>query len=199
MRRGCLGLLCLLLLAGTAEAHSPIKGIGAFYNGMLHPLLVPAHLLALIAVGLLIGQNAPRGSRAALPAFAIALAIALLAGALGVPPIPELLLPILALVCGLAVALSAPIGVAVPVAAAAVAGLLVGLDSLPEDMAGRAFWLSLAGTGTGAFLSVTYIGGLAAWLDRPWQKIGVRVLGSWTAASAILVIALTFAPLRGAG
>lgn len=54
--------LAIVLLAATAcpaAAHSPIKGVGTFYSGLLHPALVPAHLLALIAVGLLIGQNVP--------------------------------------------------------------------------------------------------------------------------------------------
>jgi hypothetical protein len=32
-----------------------------------------------------------------------------------------------------------------------------------------------------------------SWLTRDWQRIGVRVLGSWTAASALLAIAVRFA------
>jgi len=31
---------------------------------------------------------------------------------------------------------------------------------------------------------------IATGADRPWQRIGLRVVGSWIAASAILVLAL---------
>ena len=34
--------------------------------------------------------------------------------------------------------------------------------------------------------------GAALHLTRPWQHLGVRIIGSWIAASAILVLALTF-------
>ena len=44
---------CALLLAPTAAlAHSPIKDIGAFYGGLLHPLFIPPHVLLLGALGL---------------------------------------------------------------------------------------------------------------------------------------------------
>ncbi len=179
-----------------AEAHSPIKGIGAFYNGVLHPLLVPAHLLALLAVGLLIGQHAPLASRPALLTFALAAAISLTAAVLVATTVPEAALLSLALAAGLAVALSWTSGMIVPIALAAAVGTLVGLDSRPDGVAAPQVWLALSGTGIGAVLAVTYAGGLAAWLQHPWQKIAVRVLGSWTAASAFLVLVLELMPAR---
>ncbi len=196
---GRLILLAIFFVAGfidAAEAHSPIKGIGAFYNGMLHPLLVPAHLLALLAVGLLIGQRAPLSSRSALSIFSLAAAISLTAAVLVGTPIPRPALLSLALVAGLAVALSWPPGMVLPIALAAAAGTLVGLNSKPDGIAASQIWLSLSGTGLGAVLAVTYVGGLAASLHRPWQKIAVRVLGSWTAASAFLVLTLELLPAR---
>ena len=36
-----------------------------FFGGLLHPLFVPAHLMAVLALGLLIGQQAPQWGRAA--------------------------------------------------------------------------------------------------------------------------------------
>ncbi len=180
---------------GTAAAHSPMKGIGAFYNGLLHPVLVPAHLLALVAIGLLIGQHAPRDSRVAVPAFAVAVAFGL---ALASPPALAIQWPILAiaLVAGLVVALGRA-GRLVSCLLAVAAALAVSIDSKPDALPGDHAWLALGGTGMGVALVVIYCGGLAAWLDRPWQRIAVRALGSWIAASAILVLTLGLRPPAG--
>ena len=51
-------LAVLVLTVGPAWAHPPPLGIGGFGGGLLHPLFVPAHLFALLALGLLIGQQA---------------------------------------------------------------------------------------------------------------------------------------------
>lgn len=197
MRTGAINRLvvaaALVAVPDCAAAHSPIAGIGAFYNGMLHPLLVPAHLLAILAVGLLVGQNAPAASRGGWIAFVAALACGLAVVAVAPPAVPQAAILAVACACGLAVAVarSAPVLlVALPVAA----GLAVGLDSFPDGIAPREIGLALAGVGLGAALAATYVGGLAAWLSRPWQRIGLRVAGSWIAASALLVLALELAP-----
>src|SRR5262249_51635723 len=44
----------------AASAHAPFEGGGGFYGGVLHPLFVPAHLLAILGTGLLVGQQVPR-------------------------------------------------------------------------------------------------------------------------------------------
>ena len=51
----------------------------------------------------------------------------------------------------------------------------------------------------GAVLLLSFIGGGAAPLVRPWQRIGIRALGSWTVASAAMVLVLPFAGPRAAG
>ena len=66
MRRRYLAPL-LLLAPGLAVAHSPMQGIGNFYGGILHPILVPSHLLALLSLGLLIGQSGVSAMRLAYP------------------------------------------------------------------------------------------------------------------------------------
>jgi hydrogenase/urease accessory protein HupE len=53
-------LAALLLATDPAHAHDVVAGVGGFYGGLLHPLLVPAHVLALTSLGLLIGQQTPR-------------------------------------------------------------------------------------------------------------------------------------------
>ena len=51
----------------------------------------------------------------------------------------------------------------------------------------------LIGTGIGASIALGLVVETASRMARDWQQIGVRVLGSWTAASALLAIAVRFA------
>ena len=55
-------VLALLLCAAApaASAHGTIPGINQFYNGVMHPFLAPAHLLSLLALALLAGQQGLR-------------------------------------------------------------------------------------------------------------------------------------------
>lgn len=186
-------------LSGPAHAHSPLPGVGEFYNGMLHPLLVPAHALAILGLALLFGQKAPSSSRLGMPAFALALV-----AALAVPPaiavaLPSAILLSLVLAAGLVVAFSLDLGAVLPGLVGAAAGVLIGLDVGHNALADSQSWLGLAGTATGAILAVVLLGGFAARLGQLWRGIPVRVLGSWTAASAFLVIALSIAATRGQG
>ena len=48
-----------MLLSTRAEAHTPVKGLGEFANGFLHPLLTLPHVLILGALGILLGQRQP--------------------------------------------------------------------------------------------------------------------------------------------
>jgi hypothetical protein len=51
--------------------------------------------------------------------------------------------------------------------------------------------LMLIGTALGGIVLMVVIVEIATRLTHPWQRIAARVLGSWIAASAILVLALT--------
>lgn len=187
----------LVALPGAALAHSPIEGVGVFYNGMVHPLIVPSHLICLVAVGLLCGQHAPRVSRLALPAFAVALGAGLVAGLLGAPTFGTA--PLLAVVAamGAAVALEMAFGPLLAVLAF-VAGLLLGLGSAEPLASMRETLLASAGVWLGAIVIATLVGGASAGLTRPWQRVGVRTLGSWLTAAAIVVLTLSLAGPAGA-
>ena len=171
-----------------------LDGLGGFYGGLLHPVLTPSHGLALLGLGLLIGQQ-PAGRRV-LPQllFAAALAASLLALALAVGETPagSVLLGGVALSGALvAAAFRLPLLVLGPLAAAM--GAAIGLDSPPEVISIQEAVAMLIGTGLGASIALGLVVAGAARLVRGWQQIGVRVLGSWTAASALLAIAVRFA------
>ncbi len=52
-----LGCLISILYSASSSAHAPIEGVGYFYNGILHPFLVPPHFLLIAVLGLYMGQK----------------------------------------------------------------------------------------------------------------------------------------------
>lgn len=179
-------------LPGFAQAHSPMAGIGEFYGGILHPLLVPAHLLALVLLGLLAGQGGLGAIRRCHLGFLPALVLGLmLAGAVVGPESglePALLL--LSALTGLLVVLQWRPPLVVFYGAGACVGLLLGLDSAPGEMAPAAAAAALLGTGLGAFACLLLLADLSERARDHWQRVALRILGSWGAASATLVFAL---------
>ncbi len=192
----------LLALPGTALAHSPIKGLGDFYNGILHPLFVPAQVLLVVALGLLIGQRGVARQLPAVVAYALAVFTGLvLTGAWLRTSLQGLELAILgaALVLALLVVVARPLPRPLVVLLAAGTGLLLGLDSLQEGSSGRARAVALFGSGISLYLLLLYPMALAERFEgHRWLRIGTRVLGSWISASALLVLALALSPLKPA-
>jgi urease accessory protein len=161
----------------------------ALFAGLLHPLVVPAHALAIAALALLIGQQ---GWRRNVPlAYVVAVLIGLGGIAMAyVPRFTEETLLALTALTGLLVALarSLPLGPGVLLAAAV--GLSLGLDSPPEAIALKDANLTLLGTALGAVLLLLALLQGTARLRHHWQRIGARIAVSWIAATAILVLAL---------
>ena len=181
--------VALALMAEPASAHEIIPGVTGFPGGLLHPVLVPAHLMTLIGLGLLAGHSKAR--LVAVLVFAAALIGGLGAIALGTGETraPLVMLGVAA-ICGLLVAAALPIPRLIVWLIAAVAGVAIGLDSPPDVISIRMAYVIMLGTWLGAVLVLTILAELAARVRRDWQLIGLRVLGSWIAASAILVLAL---------
>jgi len=76
---------------------------------------------------------------------------------------------------------------------AATMGAAIGLDSPPDVSSIQEAIVMLIGTGFGAAIGLGLVVEGTARMARDWQRIGVRVLGSWTAASALLAIAVRVA------
>jgi urease accessory protein len=168
--------------------------MSSLLSGLLHPLAVPAHAVALLALGLLIGQQRPGVRHAALLAFIVGLAAGLTAIAFAVGPTSAAdVLLAAAAVTGLLVAFAWPMPALACAPLGAVVGIALALDSPPEVIALSAATVMLIGTGIGACLVLAVVVVGTSRLTRAWQRIGVRILGSWMAASAMLVLALRFA------
>jgi len=191
----CAGGAAALLMATTsARAHDVASGVGGFYGGLLHPLLVPAHMLALVGLGLWIGQHASRPRAVLLGLFAASLAagVIVIVSAFAVTGADDAIL-VVAAVAGLAAAIARPQWLLVSAPLSAIAGAAIALDSVPQEISMTATFLALAGSAVAAFLIVMMMADLTVYWRRDWQRIAIRIAGSWIAASAILVLALRLA------
>jgi urease accessory protein len=189
-----LAAVVLLAPASEAQAHPVFQGLPGFYGGLLHPLFVPVHLMAIAALGLLVGQQAPRWGRGAPIVYVVGLVVGLRAIALAyVPVLTEEALLVLAAGAGLLLALARPLPQVMGLLLAAAAGLAVALDSPPDAVSIAEANITLLGTGFGATVLLLAAAEVSARLTLHWQRIAARILGSWIAASAILVLALRLA------
>jgi urease accessory protein len=184
----------LALDAGPAVAHEVVAGIGGFYGGLLHPLLVPAHVLALTGLGLFIGAQPRRLWAGLTGAFATSLIIGVIAIVSAASPLyQDDVVVAVAAVAGMLVALARPIAALLGVPFVAIAGVAIMLDSVPHEISMQTTFVALVGTVVAVFGVTICVAAAARAAARDWQRIGVRILGSWIAASAILVLALKFA------
>jgi urease accessory protein len=187
--------LILLLVGEAALAHSPIKGLDSFYAGFLHPVFVPAHVLSLLVLGVLVGQQGAKSLQPAVIVFLFATAGGLVLAGLGRGYDVTALLLAMAALIGLLVAWSRPLPLPVNVGAALVVGVLIGVDSAQDELVGRARIAALLGSGVAVYLLVLYALVFADYFSRhAWQRIGLRIVGSWAAAASLLVLALNLAP-----
>jgi urease accessory protein len=191
-KRFALACLMTLVIAEPALAHSPIKGIGSFFNGLLHPVLVPAHLLLLLAVGVFWGQQGPQKIEVVLGVFAFATILGLTAAWFSIGAEVEALVLVLSATIGLLIAIRPAAGLLWCSVIALLAGFFLGGDSAQDELSGKAKLFTLFGNAVAIYLLPLYAMVLADYFNKKeWQKIGIRILGSWIAASSLLVLALS--------
>jgi hypothetical protein len=179
--------------------------LSAYLDGFLHPLVTPAHVIALAGLAIIAGGTARFDSRSSLVIpfsaipfsivpFCIGAAVGLgaLAWGVGETPASDVLLAGAAL-CGLLAASGAAAtavlrGVGAPVAL--VSGAALGIDSPPDVIRLGDAVAALTGTACGAIAALT-LTALAASVIARWRDgIALRVAGSWIAAIAILALAV---------
>ena len=183
--------ICIMLvMPQLVFAHMPLKGINDFYSGFLHPLFVPAHLLLLISFGLFIGQKRVSSNSTILIVYASAIVIGLLfAWFLGDEK--EIYVLYMATLMGLLVTTNLSVRLYLILFVSALVGLILGMDSAQETLTGKNKFASFVGSGMAIYFLALYPMIFAEYLQKKsWGKIGIRILGSWIAASAILVLAL---------
>jgi urease accessory protein len=191
MKQAALAAALVLLATTAAPAHTVIPGIGGFPGGLLHPLLLPAHTLTLIALGLMAGTYAARMQMVLLAVFAAA-AIAAFALIVMAHSATQAEMVILCLGAAIGLLLAADIALPAPAAgilAAAVSGAVI-FDSVPPVLTVSGTASGLTGTALSAIVLIAATAILSGALPQHVRPLAIRIAGSWVAASAIMVLAL---------
>lgn len=163
-------------------------------KGLYHPMMVPAHLIALFALGLLLGQQGWRVCRTILPAFVLTLGAALIMTRYeSANWNAELILLPLAAITGILVIFKWNLATVIPLLIAMIAAIVIGMDSSVPRIPGlqsAKIYAHLAGSGVFASALLIIIGSIALLLRNLLDGVILRILGAWSTAGAILVVTL---------
>jgi urease accessory protein len=201
--------LSLGLLPALGHAHATSESINHFYAGLLHPLITPEHVLAIIALGLLAGQQraANNQSVAWTLVFALGLAMgALLAWFIGDAQVLQrsivslstitLLNLVSVVLFGLMIAVAWPWPLLLMYPLVLTFGLTHGVANGIELTTDTAIYLFIPGLAAGTLVAALYCMALADFASRPrpyqWPRIALRVAGSWIAAIGILMLGMAW-------
>ncbi len=186
-------------LVPEASAHSLADGgRGVFLGALLHPLTALDHGFALIAVGLLAGQQGWPDARAIITAVVLGLALGagpplVLGVTAGAPPwVTSVNLGSL-LVLGVLVAAARRLPLALLAAVAGLVGFSHGLENGLDLAAHGAPARAMVGV-TSAGLVTAPVAAVVTTLRAGWARIAVRVVGSWIAAIGLMMLGVQ---LRG--
>ena len=184
-------VILLLVVPGVAHAHAPLQGVNPFFNGFIHPLFVPPHFLLLLATGLLLGQQGVKSQPVVVRGFFVATFLGLILAWFSIVQLAEMFLLVASVSVSLLAVVSFPVDYRVCMLIAMVAGFAAGVDSSFETLSNMDRLMALCGSGVGIGMLMLYPMLLTHHFSKKhWQKIAVRVISSWIAASALLVLAL---------
>ena len=182
----------LVFFPQSALAHILFEGLDNFYNGLFHPLFIPAHVMLLVAIGLLFGQKGLHETQVSLVSFWVAVFIGLIVAFFSWGGPIQILVLINGVMVGLLVAISPGFGTPWYTLIGIITGFTLGLDSAQDSLVGMDKFMALLGSGIGISFLVLYPVILAKTFNKKmWQQIGIRIIGSWIAASSLLVLAFS--------
>jgi urease accessory protein len=179
----------LLIWAAPAEAHLNSTGMGPFYDGLVHFLMSPEDIIPVFGLALLAGLRGAEYGRRALFVLPVAWMLGAFAGVSATIAAPH---PFIGagwfLLLGGLVAADVKLSLGVTTALAALLGLYHGY----LNGAGMGHSLStlvvLMGLVFATFVLVALVAAFVVRLHASWMRIGVRVIGSWIAASGLLMV-----------
>jgi hydrogenase/urease accessory protein HupE len=189
MHARAVAMLAIALRCGPADAHLNSTGMGPIYDGLMHFLTSPEDLVPALALALLAGlRGAPHGRRAmfTLPA-------AWLLGSLFGLPATTASAGMLGasfwfLALGGLVVFDAMLSLRAMTALCALLGLVHGyLNGAGMGLSASAVAASI-GLASAVFVLVVLVAAFVARLRAHWARIAVRIVGSWIAASGLLML-----------
>lgn len=186
-----IAIVAVLALAATPAAAHLVGPDHPLYEALRHPAFELPTAATMIALGLWAGQQAARTAWAAMAAFLLAvIGGALAAGHDALPPLrgPAVALSMMTLGALSALKLRAPAWIAVAVALTA--GAYQGVFGTLAHWQGGTGPYPVADLAVAAVLLPLAASQLAQRIRAGWAQIAVRVVGSWIAASGLLLLAL---------
>ncbi len=196
-RACCSGIVAAISLlcfnCPRAEAHLVTTGLGPVYDGIAHLTLSPVDVAVVMVLTLLAAMRGPRQGRWLL---------ALLPAAWLASGLTGLMFPTIA-TFGWATSASFVLAGALVAAdrnlpLSVVATLVTVIGAYHGFLTGAAFArtasasLELTGTLVALIVIVTLLAGLVVSIKAFWARVFVRVLGSWIAATGLLMIGWSF-------
>jgi hydrogenase/urease accessory protein HupE len=183
-----LPLAAIALLPTPAAAHLNSTGLGPVYDGVAHFLTSPEDLLAVLALALWAGARGARYGRRALFVLPSAWLLGSLLGMTAAATAGGTVSAIWLMTLGglLAADLTLPLRGAT--ALVALLGLQRGYlngSGIEQSASGIA---ALFGLGAVVFVVVAIAAASVVRLRAAWARVAVRVIGSWIAASGLLLL-----------
>lgn len=171
----------------SASAHLVTTGMGPVYDGIGHLLLTPEDLVPALALAIYAGLRGPAAGRRVTFALPAAWWLGGVAGAWHPVPIAAPVAALWFLSIGGLVASDAPLPTPVVTILSVALGLVAGFG---EGMAltGIGPARALAGNVTAVFFSTTLTAAFVISMRRPWMRVATRVVGSWIAATGLLMV-----------
>lgn len=166
------------------------KQVGSFYAGALHPFSVPAHILILIALGVWFGFGGRL--KKGIGYFLSGLFLALLLSLFIPVMVPEAIMLLFVMMLGGLLALNREIPEKFFLLFILSLGFLLGFDSAPEESLSIQTVLEVLGTFLSIAIIVCDLAFIRSLFKREGMVIAGRILGSWIAACALMVLALSF-------
>ena len=184
-----LSIAAILVRPAPAAAHLNSTGLGPVYDGALHFLTSPEDLLAALALALWAGARGPEVGRRTLFVLPAAWLLGGLLGLAAAGPAGDAIVSaiwLMALGALLAADLPLPLGVATGLAAllGAQRGFVNGSGVPPSADA----LVALLGLTAVVFAVVALAAAFVVHLRAAWTRVAVRVIGSWIAASGLLLL-----------
>ena len=195
------GWIAFLILPTQSFAHSPSKGLAGFYTGILHVYSEVSLVIALVALGLLVGQTTDlEKQRKLLAGFLITIVLSSAIGSFEwlelSPQVMQLVLwGSVVLVCLHAALLPKWAAMSAAIAVAVMASIM-GQITVPDPGEFLPFLVTLAGSVTGCVLGFLYSAALVAFLHQRfqllWQRTILRIISAWLFAISFLLLAVQY-------
>lgn len=189
------GAATIAIHPSPAAAHLDSTGLGPVYDGVLHFITSPEDLLAALALALWAGARGAVCGRRALCTLPGAW---LLGGLLGMATAATAGSAVLSAVWLLALGALLAADLALPRGAATVLAVGLGLQrgyvngsGVTPSVDGLVAMLGLA---SAVFVVVALAAASVVRLRVGWTRVAVRVIGSWIAASGLLLLGWTLRP-----